>query len=72
MVTPLDIYVVIDFGGICDTLIKSIINSNPNFNILLRAENLLAHLYHRIGRLGEIEVKVNRDINDSCLEQFSR
>lgn len=71
LISPLDISE--DLKGIDETLskVKLILEAAHNPYTLMKAENLLAHLYHRLGRLDVSELGDCNDVYEGCLEQFN-
>lgn len=70
LVSPLEI--MEDLNGIADILskIKTILESAHNAYSLLKAENLLSHLFHRLGRVEVSELGDFKDLYDGCMDQY--
>lgn len=62
-----------DLEGVSETLekIKSNLGSSLDRNTLLRTQNLLNHLYHRINRIIIDDIS-SKPVYDSCVSQFKK
>ncbi|XP_061729073.1 uncharacterized protein LOC133533999 [Cydia pomonella] len=59
-----------DLKGVCDALAKvqSNLDSRPDRNVLLRTQNLLNHLYHRLNRI--VCDETTKPMYDACEQEF--